>query len=264
MLRAHTIRLNPTHEQEVYFRKAAGTARIVFNWALARWMDYRAARQQISMNDLKTEFNRIKGERFPWIYDVTKCVAEREFSNLGRALANYFRMKGTGMLPKGAKPRKDGEEAGFPRFKSKHEGYASFYLANDKFRLNGHRIYIPKLGWVNMTERLRFTGKIMNATVSYRAGWWWVSIGMDIPYSPSVHQGHPVEVDVGISYLAVDSDGQVFENQKHLKAALRRVKHLQRAVSRKVKGSRNRAKAALRLAKAHFKVACKRRDAIHS
>jgi len=98
MLRAHTIRLNPTHEQEVYFRKAAGTARFVFNWALARWMDYRAARQQISMNDLKTEFNRIKGERFPWIYDVTKCVAEREFSNLGRALANYFRMKGTGML----------------------------------------------------------------------------------------------------------------------------------------------------------------------
>ena len=93
MIRAHLIRLNPTPEQADYFRKACGTARFVFNWALARWKDYRAQGKSVSMHELKHEFNQLKRERFPWVYDVTKCAAEQEFVNLGQALANYFRKK---------------------------------------------------------------------------------------------------------------------------------------------------------------------------
>src|SRR5688572_24425326 len=150
MMRAHLIRLNPTPEQAYYFRKACGIARFVFNWALARWKDYRAEGKQVRMHDLKREFNQIKRDHFPWVYDVTKCAAEHEFVNLGQALANYFRKKQAGTLPKLKRPRKDGEAGGFPRFKSKKQGYGSFYLANDKFALDEHTVRIPKLGPVNM------------------------------------------------------------------------------------------------------------------
>jgi putative transposase len=264
VIRAHLIRLNPTDEQQAYFRKACGTARFVFNWALARWKYYRALGKSVSMHELKKEFNQLKRHHFPWVYDVTKCAAEHEFTNLGQALANFFRKQKAGALPKLSRPRKDGEAGGFPRFKSKKQGYGSFYLANDKFSVDGHTVQIPKLGPVNMTERLRLPGKILSATVSYRAGWWWIAITVDTPTPPNNPKPlAAVGVDVGLKALAVVSTGEVLENQKHLARRLRAIKCLTRAVSRKRLGSKNRAKAVLRLAKAHFKVACARKDVAH-
>jgi putative transposase len=92
MNRAHVIRLNPTPEQAVYFRKACGVARHAYNWALARWKDERAAGKWANTRDLKAEYNKIKGEQFPWCYEVTKCAPEQEFSNLGQAFDNYWRI----------------------------------------------------------------------------------------------------------------------------------------------------------------------------
>jgi putative transposase len=74
MNRAHLIRLNPTKEQEVYFRKACGVARHAYNRALARWKEYRSLGKRVKMKELKAEYNRIKKEQFPWRYEVTKCV----------------------------------------------------------------------------------------------------------------------------------------------------------------------------------------------
>ena len=93
MHRAHVIRLNPTPEQEAYFRKACGVARHAYNWALARWKEARAEGKLVTIKELKVEYNRIKGEQFPWCYEVTKCAPEHEFSNLGQAFDNYWRMK---------------------------------------------------------------------------------------------------------------------------------------------------------------------------
>jgi len=114
-----------------------------------------------------------------------------------------------------------------------------------------------------MTEPLRLAGKIMAATISERAGWWWVSIQVDVPREPPLHQGHTLGVDVGVKELAVDSDGERFENQKPLRSALGRVKRLQRRVSRRIKGSKNRGKALDKLARAHYRVACLRADTQH-
>lgn len=84
MIKTHKIRLNPTPEQEVYFKKAAGTARFVYNWALARWKAYKEKHpdEEYGPMALKKEFNAIKGEQFPWVYDVTKCVCDGAFFNL--------------------------------------------------------------------------------------------------------------------------------------------------------------------------------------
>jgi putative transposase len=114
VIRAHMIRLNPTPEQAVYFRKACGVARHAYNWALARWKEARAEGKRVKIRDLKAEYNRIKGEQFPWVYEITKCAPEQEFTNLGQAFDNYWRMKKEGTLPKLKHPRKDGEEGGFP------------------------------------------------------------------------------------------------------------------------------------------------------
>jgi putative transposase len=263
MNRSHVIRLNLTPEQAVYFRKACGVARHAYNWALARWKDERAAGKWANMRDLKAEYNKIKGEQFPWCYEVTKCAPEQEFSHLGQAFANYWRMKKEGTLPKLKHPRKDGEEGGFPRFKSKKRDRLSFYLANDKFAVDGHTIRIPKLGAVNMTEALRFQGKILSAVISYRAGWWFVSISVDVEQEVPTHSGGAVGIDLGIKALATCSDGVVFENQKHYRKSLGRIKGLSKGLSRKVEGSQNWWKNTRKLARAHFRVASQRQDNLH-
>jgi len=263
MKRSHVIRLNPTPEQEVYFRKACGVARHAYNWALARWKEARETGKRVTMKDLKAEYNKIKGEQFPWVYEVTKCAPEQEFSHLGQAFANYWRMKKEGTQPKLKHPRKDGEEAGFPHFKSKKHDRLSFYLANDKFSVHGHTLHVPKLGAVNMTEELRFQGKIMSATISYRAGWWFVSLTVEMEHETPTPTGGTVGIDLGIKTLATLSDGETFENQKHYRQNLGRIKGLSKGLSRKVEGSQNWWKNAKKLAKAHYRVACQRQDTLH-
>ncbi len=263
MQRAHVIRLNTTPEQEGYFRKACGVARHAYNWALARWKEAQAKGERVKIKDLKREYNQIKGEQFPWAYEVTKCAPEQAFADLGQAFANYWRMKQEGTQPKLKHPRKDGEDAGFPHFKSKKRDRLSFYLANDKFSADGQTLRVPKLGEVNMTEELRFVGKIMSATISSRAGWWFVSIAVEVEHEIPAHPGGAVGIDLGIKTLATLSDGTVFENQRHYRQSLGRLKGLSKGLSRKVEGSQNWWKNAKKLARAHYRVGCQREDSLH-
>ena len=247
----------------MYFRKACGVARHAYNWALARWKEYRRDGKRVKMKDLKAEYNKIKAEQFPWCYEVTKCAPEQEFTHLGQAFANYWRMKEEGTQPKLKHPRKDGEETGFPHFKSKKHDRLSFYLANDKFSVDGHTLRVPKLGDVNMTEELRFAGKIMSATISSRAGWWFVSIAVEVEHETPTQSGGTVGIDLGVKTLATLSDGEKFENQKHYRKSLGRIQGLSKGLSRKVEGSQNWWKHTKKLAKAHYRVACQRQDALH-
>src|SRR5215467_10187468 len=230
MNRAHVIRLNPTPVEVAYFRKACGVARHAYNWALARWKEGRAEGKRVRINDLKAQYNQIKDEQFPWCYEVTKCAPEQAFSDLSQAFANYWRMKEEGTQPKLKHPRKDEEKAGFPHFKSKKRDRLSFYLANDKFSVHGHTLHVPKLGDVNMTEELRFQGKIMSAVISYRAGWWFVSIVVEVKHETPAHAGGTVGIDLGIKTLATLSNGEKFENQKHYRHNLGRMKGLSKGL----------------------------------
>jgi putative transposase len=180
---------------------------------------------------------------------------------LNQALRNFW-----GDITKRAngKRRTDGTRVGFPRFKSRKRGYGSFYLANDKFTVDGYWIKIPKLGWVNMTEPLRFQGKIMSARISERAGYWFVSIHVQIPVPEHHAPARVLGVDIGITSLAVDSDGEVFENQKHLAAAQKNLRRLNRWLARKQKGSKNWMNAKRKLARLHLRIANLRADAIHT
>ena len=111
-----------------------------------------------------------------------------------------------------------------------------FILANDKFGVDGREIKIPKLGWVKMTEPLRFDGKIMSATVSYKAGYWFASIHVEMPAPERHAPARVIGVDLGVKSLAVDSDGVVFENQKHLAKAQRKTAAIESMVGTKAEG----------------------------
>lgn len=142
-----------------------------------------------------------------------------------------------------------------------------FTLTNDQFTLDGCRIRIPHLGWVRMRESLRFTGKIMSATISRVADRWFVSITVDTPdcsHLPKAENQGAVGVDLGVSTLATLSTGEPpIPGPKPHKALMGRLQRLSRSLSRKQKGSANRAKAKAKLARLHARIANIRKDALH-
>jgi putative transposase len=116
-----------------------------------------------------------------------------------------------------------------------------------------------------MRETLRFAGRIVSATVARVANQWYASITVetsDLPSPPAERQG-TVGVDLGVKALATLSTGEKFEGSKALRTLLIRLRRLSRAVSRKIKESRNRAKAKLKLAKLYGRIANIRRDNLH-
>jgi putative transposase len=254
MLTAHRIALDLNNVQATYVARAAGTARFAYNWALAEWKrQYEAwksdnALPKPSQYALRRQLNAVKRDQFPWMLEVTKNAPQMAIIQLGQAFQNFF-----------------AHRAQFPAFRKKGV-HDRFSLTNDQFRLDGLRLRVPGLGWVRMRETLRFTGKIMSATISRVADRWFVSIAVDTPDSPlplkAENQG-ATGVDLGISALATLSTGEKVAGPKPHTVLLARLRRLSRSLSRKQKGSKNRAKARLRLARLHARIANIRLDALH-
>jgi putative transposase len=252
MIKAHKIRLHPTPEQEIYFAKAAGTARFTFNWALAEWKRQYEAEEKPSAFSLKKQFHAIRREQFPWSYEVSKSVIEGAFIDVAAAFKHFF------------EGLKTGKKRGYPRFKSKKRSKQAFYLANDRFEVGDHGVEISKLGRVNSAEKLRFSGKILSARISKTASWWFISITVELPDEPPVPHTKPsVGIDVGINRLATLSGGKQFENQKPLRTLLKQLRAANKKLSRCVKGSANWQKAKKKLSRLHYRIACIRDDLLH-
>jgi len=248
MIKAHKIRLNPTPEQATYFAKAAGTARFCFNWARAQWQEQYEAGGKPSALALRTQFNAIKKDQFPWVYDVTKCAVEGAFMDVAAAFKNFLQ------------GRTAGRKTGYPKFKSKKHSRPSFYLANDKFTVGDHWMDVPKLGRVNMAESLRFQGKILSARISKTASWWFVSITVEMPDEVPLNTHPPLGVDVGLNRLATLSDGRQYENQRPLVHQLKKLRRLNKELARRTKGGKNWLKTKDKLGRLHYEIACIRLD----
>ena len=87
---AHKIELKPNNKQKTYFRKAFGCARLAYNWGLAEWKRMYEAGEKPSGRKLRTQFNAIKKEQFPFVYEVTKCATDQPFANLQTAFDNFL------------------------------------------------------------------------------------------------------------------------------------------------------------------------------
>lgn len=252
-VRSYRTELDLNDRQRTACLQHAGAARFAYNWALRRKKEsYEATGKSPSAIDLHRELNALKKTDFPWMYEVSKCAPQEALRNLDKAFKGFFRRCKQGAAKKG-----------YPKFKSRKRGVGSFTLTG-AIHATDRTIQLPRLGVLRLKERGYFppTARITVATVSEQAGRWFVSILTD--EEPARPKGTEVlGVDVGIAHLAVLSDGTVFENPRALRGAQERVRRLQKSVSRKKKGSKNRKKAVQRLARQHYRVKCVRSNALH-
>ncbi len=245
----HKIRLDPTCKQENYFRQACGVSRFTWNWALAEWKKQYDAGKKPNGLDLKKQFNAIKPIEFAWTYNVTKYASQQPFIFLQTAFRRFFSNK-----------------SNYPQFKKKGVN-DSFYIGNDHIKLDKCKIHIPKLGWVRMREALRFSGKVISATISRIADKWFVSLNVELDQPPvSCENQAGVGVDLGAKRLATLFDGasmMKIKGPKPLNKLLKKLKRLQRQLSRKQQGSANRHKARMKVARVHYRIASIRQDGLH-
>jgi putative transposase len=154
---------------------------------------------------------------------------------------------------------------GFPRFKNKKNGVGGFRLTGSIY-VFADAIQIPKIGKVRLKERgyIPTDAKILNITVTERAGRWFVSvlIEAELP-EPSAKPVAVAGVDLGIKTLATCSDGVTFRHSKALQESLQKLRRLSRLVSRKKKGGANRRKAVAKLGKLHKRISDIRNDTLH-
>lgn len=221
----HKIELEGTHEQIAYFKQAAGTARFTWNWALAEWQRQYAVGLKPNAMALKKQFNAIKYHDFPWLIDMHRDSHAQPFTYLGNAWNRFF------------SDIRAGKPAHEPRFKKKNRGVDSFYVANDKFRVEGDSVVLPKVGKVKLHEQLRFSGKILGATISRTADRWFIAIQVEVIDAQAYcqrQQDGVIGVDLGITAAAVLSTGEKIQSPKPLKSMLRRLQIRQRRISRKM------------------------------
>jgi putative transposase len=249
IIRGYKTELDPTRVQRVWLFRSAGVARFAYNWGLARCaQEYIATGKSLSAIALNNELNRLKKSDFPWMYEVSKCAPQEVLRNLEKAFKNFF----------------DGHSR-FPRFRNKKRGVGSFRLYGS-IKVYNDRVQLPRFGRVKLKETayLPTAGvHILSATVSERAGHWFVSPQVEEKIPLPANGGPVAGVDVGVLCLATVSDGTVIEKPRTLPRFDRKLRRLQRSLSRKRKDSRNRNKARLRLARCHQRISCIRRDALH-
>jgi putative transposase len=260
VLRAYKTELDMNNVQRTVCLRHAGAARWAYNWGLARKMEaYRNGEKVPTAIDLHRELNVLKKGELSWMYEVSKCAPQEALRNLDQAYVHFFRR---------VKAKKAGKKiaAGFPKFKSKKNGVGSFRLTG-AIHIYENAIQLPRLGRLRLKEHgyLPVEGvHILSASVSERAGHWFVSVQVEkeVP-DPIASYRSVVGVDLGILALATFSDGTRIENPHALKNSLRKIKRLLRVVSRRKKESANREKAVRQLARAHLRVANVRKNALH-
>jgi putative transposase len=265
MILAHRIRLVPTADQESYFVRACGVARFAYNWALAEWQRQYAAGKKPSEVALRKQLNALKHEQFPWMGEVTKNAAQQGIKNLGRAYTTFFED-----LKKYRRNELPWKRVRVPTFKKKgrHDAFRADNGPDkyhpDAVRTNGKRVKLPVIGWVAMREEVRFAGRVLSTTISRQADAWYASFAIEVKFEADVRIDDTiVGVDLGITALATLSDGSKVAAPKPLRRYLQKLKRLSRSLSRKKRGSRNRAKAKIKLARLHRRFADIRVDALH-
>jgi putative transposase len=245
--KAIKTKLKLNNYQATVMAKHAGFSRWVYNWGLRLWSEGLSVGLKPSAHALKKLFTNHVKPQFSWMSELSSRVYQYAFISLGDAFKRFFKKLG-----------------GYPKFKRKGLN-DNFTIDNcgKPIRLGGIRHKLPFVGWIRTHEALPecVTKKV---TISRQADDWYLSFHVELPDpAPTPKVVDVVGVDLGISALATLSTGVVFPNLKPYRRAKQKLARLQRSVSRKEKGSSNRRKAVLKLARQHRRVAAIRNDAIH-
>ncbi|VWD63493.1 DNA-cytosine methyltransferase [Burkholderia lata] len=250
-LQAFKFELMPNGEQQRDMRRFAGSCRFVYNKALALQKEnYEAGGKfigYVAMAKHLTEWRN--GGETPWLKGAPVHPLQQALKDMERAYKNFF-----------------AKRAAFPKFRKRGQRDSFRYPDSTQFKLdqpNG-RIFLPKLGWMRLRLSRPVLGELRNATVSFNAGKWSVSIQTERAVEqPVPHATSVIGIDVGIARFATMSDGTFIAPLNSFKRHETRLRRCQRAMSRKVKFSNNWKKAKARVQRIHARIGNARRDYLH-
>ena len=254
MLRAYKYRIYPTGEQKALFAKTFGCCRFVYNWALKMKIEaYKQEKRTVPYKEIQERMvNDLKKEN-DWLAEVNSQSLLNSILNLDTAYKNFFRNTHT---------------AGFPRFKSRKDRQGFQCPQHCRVDFANGTITIPKAKDIPAVLHRKFKGVVKTVTVSMTpSGKYFVSVLVDtdiqeLPATVPLRDA-TLGIDLGIKSLAVCSDGRTFDNPKNLQKSLDRLKLLQKRLSRKQKGSANRGKARIRVARLQEYISNCRKDNLH-
>lgn len=250
MEKAYRYRIYPNKKQKELIAKTFGCCRFVFNKYLAKRIEtYEQNEETYSWVQCSRDMTKLKSE-LEWLREVDSTALQSSLKDLDNAYQKFFK-----------------EHSGFPKFKSKKThrfSYKSKCVGNN-IQYCGKYIKLPKLGMVKTKNKLIPQGRVLNATVSQEpSGKYYVSLCCtDVNIEPFEKTGSLIGLDLGIKEFCITSDGETVSNPKYLKKSLNKLAKLQKKLSRKSKGSSNRNKARIRVARLQEHIANQRKDFLH-
>ncbi len=256
MLKAYQYRIYPTDEQEVLISKHVGHCRWVYNWGLVfKQRTYSETGKNITKYELSNLLPEMKkAKETEWLKEVNSQSLQSALDNLDKAFVSFFEKR-----------------SNFPKFKSKRKSKHSFTVPSGTTVDFDHGlIYLPKFKEPIKAKLHRsLRGSIKRSIVSKNsANEYYVSILVDdeleIPHKVTIQsQNSVLGIDVGLKDFCATSEGEVVENPHFVKKNRKKLKKLQRRMQRKERGSNNREKARLAVARLHLKISNRRSDFLH-
>ena len=249
MNKAYKFRIYPNETQRILFAKTFGCVRFIYNKMLGDKIEY--------YNQTKEKLNNTPAQyktEFEWLKEVDSLALANAQMNLQKAYNNFF-----------SNPKK----YGFPKFKSKHRSQKSYTTNNQKgsVKIENGYIQLPKTGLVKIKQHRNIPDdyKIKSVTVSQNAsGKYFASVLFE--YEEEIAEKE-LESFIGLDFsmheLYIDSNGNCPEFPKYYRLSEKKLKKEQRKLSKMMKGSRNREKQRIRVAKLHEKIANQRKDFLH-
>ena len=261
MYKAYKFRMYPNKEQREKLNQNLGSSRFVYNYYLNKKNEtYKKDGISLSLGDLKRDLPRLQIE-YPWLKDVDGCVIRTSLEDLDKAYLNFLK-----------------KQNGFPKYKKKsfHEKYRTVCIrgnyketsyANIRVDLQRGVIKLPKIDEIKIRgyRTLKdFSYKIINATVEMVASRYYVSVCVE-EENPNIRviPRKIVAVDLGVKDLVITSDGIKYKAMEKMLTYEKKIKGLNRALSRSVKGSRNRGKLIIKIERVYQKLRNMRKYHIH-
>jgi putative transposase len=250
--RAYRYRFYPTPEQADLLNRTFGSVRYVYNRALAeRSRSWAQEQRRVTFAETCRMLTAWKADpQTAWLYEVSNVALQQGLQHLQQAFVNFW-----------------GKRAKYPQFKSKHRSRASATFTTSGFRYKGGAVTLAKMTApldIRWSRPLPEGAEPSTVTASRdAAGRWHISILVEEKLEMLPPADTAVGIDAGIASLVTLSTGEKVTNPKHERRDRARLALAQRRLAKKQKGSANRAKARVKVARVHARIADRRRDCLH-
>lgn len=228
MKKSLKIRLLPTEQQELLMLKSIGCSRFAYNWALNRCNELYEQGIKYNMSNIRKEFTQLKKqEEFKWLNEVSNTTMVEAMRNLDKAFKTFFKTK-----------------KGYPKFKSKRKSKQSFYVRYDNLYFKKEICNIEKVGKIKFKTNYNIPNcKYSNPYCSYDGKYWYLSFGVEVEENQTtLNKDLSIGIDLGIKDLAIvnclDKPIRNINKTKRVKVLKKRLRRLQRQVSRKYEANR--------------------------